>query len=522
MGESWCVEVWRKNTVYRGNRPAVVDRSRRLTYAQLADRANRLYWVLKERGLRKGDRVAILAYNALEYLEWMQACEKGGFVGVPVNWRLPADNVAFVLEDSESKILLLHDDFAEAIEAVRPRLKSLNHVLSFGRPSPRLGEPYEEALAEASTTEPEVRVEDEDLAYIIYSSGTTGRPKGVIFTHQMQLEAAKAHVTELGLTPQDVALVVMPLFHSGGHAIASSLAYVGGVNVLLPRFEAGAVLEAIQQERVTFLQVVPTMIASLLEQPDLDRYCLDSLKSIQYVGAPMPQSLLQKAARFFGAHRLVQSYGLTENGPLVTTLSREDHRAGLSEGASEVAKKRLTSVGVPHYNLWVRIVDADGKELPRNTIGEIAVRAQTTTRGYWKRPDLTREKLREGWLFTGDVGLMDEDGYVYLVDRKDDMIVTGGENVYPSYVEDVLCRHPAVKEAAVVGLPDEKWGERVTAAVALWPGMTVTAEELLEHCQPHLAGYERPKAIVIVDELPKSPTGKILRREVRRQLQEGN
>ncbi|MCR4418771.1 MAG: long-chain-fatty-acid--CoA ligase [Clostridia bacterium] len=521
MAESWCKELWKKNVAYLGDRPAVIDRGRRLTHAELASRANRLYWALRSRGLEKGERVAILAYNCAEYLEWMQACEKGGFVGVPVNWRLSADNVAFVLDNSESKILLLHEDFVEPVSSIRPQLRNLEHLLVFDATSPpAIGEAYEEALATADSREPEVQMEDEDPAYIIYSSGTTGRPKGVVFTHHMQLESAKAHVTELGLTPQDVALVVMPLFHSGGHATASAIAYVGGINVLLPRFEARTVLEVLEQERVTFVQVVPTMIAALLEQPDLHRYRLDNLKTIQYVGAPMPQSLLEKAARFFGAHRFIQNYGLTENGPLVSTLSREDHLAGLREGASETARKRLGSVGRPHYGLWVRIVDDRGNELPRNTIGEIAVRAETTTPGYWKQQELTRKKIRDGWLFTGDIGLMDQDGYLYLVDRKDDMIVTGGENVYPSYVENVLCRHPAVKEAAVVGLPDEKWGEMVTAAVALWPETVATEEELLEHCKPHLAGYERPKRVVILQELPKSPTGKILRREVRRRLQE--
>lgn len=515
-----CRELWLRNVELFPDKPAVVDGSRRLTYSQLNERANRLYWALRERGVGKGDRVAILSYNSAEYMELRVTCEKTGLVGVPLNWRQSPDTIAFMIEDSGSKALLLHPDFLGPLEPFLSSFKGLD-ILVLDTPSD--GHPwenYEEALCRARPDEPEdPLLGDDDLLYIIYTGGTTGRPKGVMFHQRMQVEEGKGHIYALDLREWDVALNVMPWFHSGGHALSSAVAYVGGTNVILPKFDPRQFLETVQRERVTVTQLVPTMIAMLLEQPDIDRYDLSSLRTIQYVGAPMPESLLRKAMDRFGEDRFVQCYGLTEFGPLATRLSKEDHRAAMAAGASEKAKNRLKSVGCPLYYVRARIVNDHMHPQPPGHPGEIALRGETMTKGYWNRPDLTEQRMKGGWLLTGDIGLMDEDGYLYLLDRKDDMIISGGENVYPARVEEVLCGHPAVKEAAVVGLPDEKWGERVVAAVSLWPGASVTEEELIEFCRPRLAGYERPKAIFILPDLPKSPAGKILRREVKKKLQ---
>jgi len=519
--QSWCPELWRRNAEFYGSKVAVIDGDKRLTWAEINERVNRLYWVLRNRGVAKGDRVAVLAPNCAEFLECRGACEKGGYVGVPISWRAPAETIKYIVNHSEAGVLVVHQKFCDLVTGIRSELPSVKHVLTLGEPQDvSLGEPYEEALSEASPEEPDALPEDDDLVYLIYSSGTTGLPKGIMYHHRMQLESSKLHIMDLGLRSTDVTYSVLPWFHSGGHAISSATCYVGATQIAVERFEVEQFLRVAARERVTLAHVVPTMIAMILEHPALDRFDLSSLRTFSYVGASMPLGLLQKAMQKFGRDRFIQMYGLTENGPIVSCLSREDHIRAVTDGATEAERRRLGSIGVPDCTVRVRIVDEYGNLLPPGEAGEIAVRSENTMKGYWKQPELTQQKLRDGWLLTGDVGKLDEDGYLYLLDRKDDMIVTGGENVYPSHVEQVLCLHPAVKEAAVVGVPDEKWGERVVAAVAFWPGGTATEEELIEFCKGKLAGYERPKSIVILPELPKSGSGKIMRKDVRNHLRQ--
>ena len=438
---------------------------------------------------------------------------------VPINWRSSVDTIHYILKDSEAKALLINADFVDQLRSILEDLEDLI-VFVFGiQDSPTVGESYEKVLLSSENKEPdEEGPSDDDLVYIIYTGGTTGRPKGVMFHEKMQLEEGKGHIYTLNLDANDVALNIMPWFHSGGHALSSAVAYAGGDQCDSSKIRSEKTLELIEKEKVTVVQMVPTMIAMLLEDPEIDRYNLQSLRTIMYVGAPMPESLLKKAMERFGKNRFLQSYGLTEFGPLATRLSPQDHVLAIAPEASEKERSRLKSVGLPVYYVWLRILDGEGNPLPKGQAGEIALRGETMTKGYWKKPELTQQKIKNGWLLTGDIGYVDEDGYLYLLDRKDDMIITGGENVYPSRVEEILCSHPAVKEAAVVGLPDEKWGEKVVAALSLWPNASVTEEELIEYCKGRLAGYERPKAVFIFPELPKSSAGKILRREVRENL----
>lgn len=512
--------ILNKNTYLFADKLAVVDGERRFTYKELDNRVRSLVSVFKSRGLKKGDRVALFAYNCQEYIECMHACERGGFVCVPVNWRLAPESVAFLLNNSESKVLIVQNTFWEVISAIKDSLNSIKHVLAFGDCTVLPGwiDSYEKLLESVKPCELNIDAADGDLSYIIYSSGTTGLPKGVVFNHRMQFEAAKVFIMELGLKKSDISLNVMPLFHSGGHTMASAIGYVAGTNIMVEKFEAKKILEIISKERVTVIHLVPTMIASLLEVPKIEEYDLNSLKTIFYAASPMSLSLLRKSMSVFGRDRFIQSYGLTENGPPVSYLTREDHIAGSKENAKAIERERLESVGLPHFNVEVRIVDQEDIVLAPGSTGEILVRSESTTTGYWKQPELTAGKIKKGWLYTGDMGKMDADGYLYIVDRKDDMIISGGENIYPNEVEVILGSHPAVKEVAVVGLPDDKWGQVVAAAVSFWEGMTVGEEDLVQYCRERIAGYKKPKKIKIMDTLPKSPSGKILRRLVKEQL----
>jgi len=512
--------ILNKNTYLFADKLAIVDGERRLTYKELDYRVRSLVSVFKSWGLEKGDRVALFAYNCQEYIECMHACERGGFVCVPVNWRLDPESVAFLLNNSESKVLIVQNTFLEIISAIKDSFNSIKHVLAFGNYGVLPGwiEPYEKLLESVKPCELNIDAADNDLSYIIYSSGTTGLPKGVMFNYRMQFEAAKVFIVELGLTKSDISLNVMPLFHSGGHTMASAISYVAGTNVMIKKFEAKKVLETISKEKVTVIHLVPTMIASLLEVPDINEYDLSSLKTIFYAASPISLSLLRKAMSVFGRDRFIQCYGLTENGPSVSCLNREDHIKSSREDANAIERERLKSVGLPHFNVEVRIVDQEGSDLAPGLTGEIVVRSESITTGYWKQPELTAKKIKNGWLYTGDMGKMDVDGYLYIVDRKDDMIISGGENIYPNEVEVILGSHPVVKEVAVVGLPDDKWGQVVVAAVSFWEGMTVGEEDLVQYCRERMAGYKKPKKIKIMDTLPKSPSGKILRRLVKEQL----
>lgn len=517
-----AARILNKNATYYPDAPAVVDGERRLTFKELDQRVRRLISVFRSLGVEKGERIAILAYNCQEYLECMHACERGGFVCVPLNWRLDPDNIAFILNHSESKVLTIHGSLLNLILPVKEQLPRVQHVLAFGSQEiqtlPEWIEPYESSLEAVKPDHSAPEISEKDLAYIIYSSGTTGLPKGVMFNQRMQLEAAKTFISELGLKQSDITLNVMPLFHSGGHTMASAISYVAGTNIMMEKFDAAKVLQTISTEKVSVIHLVPTMLASLLEVPHIEEYDLRSLRTIFYAASPISLSLLRKAMTVFGHDRFIQMYGLTENGPSVSCLSREDHIKGSEENAGSLERKRLESVGIPHFNVEVRIVGQEGENLVLGTVGEIAVRSESTTTGYWKQPELSSRKIKDGWLLTGDMGLLDPAGYLYIVDRKDDMIISGGENVYPNEVESVLAGHLAVKEAVVVGVPDEKWGEAVVAVVALWQGMQVDGEELFKYCRERIAGYKMPKRIVIRDTLPKTASGKILRRLVKEQL----
>jgi acyl-CoA synthetase (AMP-forming)/AMP-acid ligase II len=488
----------------------VVFGDTRLTTRRLLERAYRVSNALLGLGLKKGERVAVLLNNCHQSVECFFGIQSAGMVLVPLNARNSAQEHLYMINHSGARALMVGGEFTETVSSILPDAPSIAHCICVTGDTPKGMLDYEEILSRASPDEPDVEIADHDLITLRYTAGTTGRPKGVIHDH-------RAHTTKVHnmlmdgfpIEEGDSIILVGPITHASGSMILPHI--LRGARVIIKSgFDPVELLQTVERERATTLYLVPTMLVMMLSLPDLSRYNLGSIKTIRYGASPIAPDVLRRAMEVFG-NVFVQGYGLTEGMMPITILGKEDH---FLDG-SERALRRLSSVGREVTVARVRIMDDEGNLLPPGETGEIVVQSRQVMRGYWRDPEATAEALRGGWLHTRDMGYMDEDGYIYLVDRKDDMIISGGFNIYPREVEDVLYRHPAVLEAAVFGVPDDLWGEAVRAAVSLKEGMRVTEEELIEHCRRHLASYKKPRSIEFREELPKSPYGKILRRKLR-------
>ena len=520
--------VHRRNEKLYPNKLAVICGDRRVTFAELEARVNRLVNALLARGVRKGDRIAILAKNCVELFEVYGAAEKGGFIIVPLNWRLQPHELAVLINDCSPSVLFVEQGYVEAINSIRAQVPGVGHFVAIGTEAAGSEavadlegfgagyQNYEAVLQGASVEDAGIEVLEDDVAYIIYTSGTTGLPRGAMHTHRGQVEDARTLSLEIGIVPSDVYLSTMPLFHIGGHAVALAYFHRGATNLVMRDFDAEEMLRLIHRERVTSVQVVPTMIAFALDLPNLASYDVSSLRTIFYASAPMPVALLRRSMEVFG-NIFFQAYGQTESGPVITVLRKEDH----VPNGSEREVRRLASCGRAALDVDVRVVDEQGREVRPGEVGEIIARSDWNMIGYWNQPELTEQTIRKGWLYTGDMATVDEDGYIYIVDRKKDMIISGGENIYPREVEEVLYRHPAVLEAAVIGVPDDKWGESVKAVVVLKSGASATEAEIIEHCKAGLASYKKPKSVDFVQVLPKTPSGKVLKRDLRERYWQG-
>ena len=371
---------------------------------------------------------------------------------------------------------------------------------------------YGEMVESQSIEEPEIRVREEDPLTIFYTSGTTGIPRGAIYTHMQKMENVTMKALEIGVEFGDRHLVVLPMFHIGGDSHIWPFFLMGGCNVIMPiSFDLADALKIIPQERITDIHIVPTQLVYLLNLSDIDQYDHQCLKRIWYAASPMPTEILKQGLSVFGP-KFLQGYGLTESGPHTTTLRKADH---CYSGESPDEQTLLASCGQPCIGVHMRIVDEAGRDVEVGKIGEIIVKSKRNMTGYWRKPEETEEAIRDGWLYTGDLGYYDEKGYIYIADRKKDMIITGGENVYPVEVENVLYRHPAVKEVAVIGIPDPYWIESVHALVVLKKNVQASGEDIISFCKEHITNYKAPKTVEFVEDLPKNPQGKILKREIR-------
>lgn len=499
--------ILKEGAVRHPDKPAFVAASESLSYSELFCAAGRVAASLESLGLRRGEHVALMMPNVFAFATAYFACHLAGLVVVPINVMLKADEVAAHLEDSDAAALVVWHSYLEQIGDGFQRTDSCSRLVVAGAAADAQLPHGAVRFEELAAGEREVRdlpdTEPHDTAVLLYTSGTTGRPKGAELTHFNLFFNAELAGRLHGVGASTVSLAVLPLFHSFGQTVIQNATLLrGGTVVLLPRFEAPAALEAIVRHRVTFFAGVPTMYFALLNHPEAASYDLSSLQICASGGAPMPVEVMRRFDETYGAN-ILEGYGLSETSPLAC-LNQTDR------------PKKPGSIGRPLWGVEFRLVAEDGRVIDEpDQPGEIEIKGHVVMKGYYKRPDATADAVRNGWFRTGDVARRDADGYYFIVDRKKDVILRGGYNVYPREVEEVLYRHPAVAEVAVVGVAHASLGEEVVAAIALKPGSDASIEELAGFARERLAAYKYPREIRLVDALPKGPTGKILKRAIR-------
>ncbi len=502
-------------SLYSG-KEAVVSEGKRFTYGQFADRTYGLAGFLRSKGIGKGDRVAILLQNSHEYLESYFAAAQLGSILVPLNYRLSPPELEFILKDSGARVLIAGGRFGEKIESLFRRKTDLTCLIRTGEGSQPLPEFFDfEEIIRARSGGPLTSpgLSDDDLAQIYYTSGTTGLPKGVMLSHRNICTHALAAIAELKLDDRDNWIHVAPLFHLADAWATFAITWVGGKHILSPDFDPPSILSLMQREGVTITNMIPTMLNILVNTKGVESHDLSSMRAILSGGASIAPDVVKKIIETFKCE-YIQTYGMTETSPYLTVSILKENLTRLPEEDQFHYRART---GRPFLGVQLKVVREDGREVKANNreVGEIIVRGDSVTKGYWNRPQETAEAIKGGWLYTGDLAVVDKEGYVNIVDRKKDMIITGGENVYSVEVENILYSHPSLLEAAVVGVPDAKWGEAVKAVVVLKPGAEVTEAELIDYCKGHIAHYKAPKTVDFVSELPKTGSGKIFKKEIK-------
>lgn len=493
-------------------RPSAVatrDHGRERKWTEVVDRVARFAGALRTLGLSTGDRVAVLSLNSDRYFETLFSVPWAGGSIVPINTRLAALEVDYILSDSGATFFLVDDTFKPMV-AKLASVKSMRAVIQFDAPASAVDIlAYEQLIRESGLIEDALRGGD-DLAGIYYTGGTTGRPKGVMLSHGNLVANATNVIICLGYDRDTVYLHAPPMFHLADGCSTFGVTMLGGSHVFTPRFDPLGFLQAVSSEHVTNVTLVPTMISMFLNHPRFGEFDLSSLKRIYFGAAPMPDGVLRAALAKMPAVAFQQAWGMTELSPIATTM---EPRFSVVDGPYA---GRLRSCGQPVCLAEVRVVDAGGREVPRGEIGEVSVRGPTVMQGYWNQSEATAQVLRNGWIHSGDAGYMDEEGFLYIVDRLKDMIVTGGENVYSAEVENVISLMPEVAEVAVIGIPDDVWGEAVHAVVVPRDGVSLTPDAIVAHCKERIAGFKAPRSVDIRSTpLPLSAAGKILKTELR-------
>jgi acyl-CoA synthetase (AMP-forming)/AMP-acid ligase II len=498
-----------RSAKYFAGRPAMIFEGKRISYEELDRKTNRLAQGFYALGLEKGDRVAIQAWNRPEIAETEVACYKAGMVRIPINARLSPAETSAILNNAEVKAVLADRQHLEPLLESRQSLETVRHFIDLDGAFSGV-QSLEKFLAGNRDADPEVEVGTDDLAVITYSSGTTGKLKGIMqsYGNRMAMIRKALMFPEVRIRPGDTLIHVGPITHVSG-MLLMPLFFTGGCNLILNRFDLDLLLETIQRERVNYAMVVPAMINFLLAYPKVTQYKFDSLKGIFYGAAPIAPARVEQAIDLFGPI-LIQGYGMSETTSFVTVLTASEHIAALKNNPG-----RLGSCGRPVFETEVRVVNEKGEEVSPGEMGEITARGPDIMKGYYQDPELTGKTIVNGWIQSGDMAKVDEEGYIYIVDRKTEMIISGGFNIYPSEIEQVLYRHPAVLEACVLGVPDDQWGEAIKAVVVLKKGASATEEALIDYCRGELSSFKKPKSVDFAAELPKNPNGKIARKTVK-------
>ena len=508
-------ELTRFHARHRPDKVAFYYDDHATTYRQFDVLTNRVAQGLLTQGLSAGSRVGFLDKNSDLFYQLVFGAAKAGCVTVGINWRLAPPEVAYILNDSRAEVLFVGPDFFALVAQIKDQLTSVKQIIAM-QPGHPQWQDFTQWRDAHSPTDPAIAVSPDDVAIQMYTSGTTGHPKGVQLQHRcffdLQRLAPNADMQWNEWTDRDVSLVAMPSFHIGGVGWGVWGLRAGATNVVVSEFDPGATLELIETRGISKVFLVPSAIRMVVQHPRAQHTDFANIKYIMYGASPIPLDLLRQAMAVFKCG-FVQLYGMTETTGAATYLPPDDHEVGGNE--------RMRSAGRPYPGVELKVVDDDGKPVPARVVGEICIRSPANMLGYWNLPDATASTLIDGWVHTGDAGYLDEHGYVYVHDRVKDMIVSGGENIYPAEVENALFGHPAVADVAVIGVPDDRWGEAVKAVVVLKPGQVVGADELIGFARSRIAGFKLPKTIDFIVELPRNPSGKVLKRELRKPHWEG-
>ncbi|MEX1006623.1 MAG: fatty acid--CoA ligase [Acidimicrobiia bacterium] len=500
-------DMIRERAVDRGDAPAITYQDRTITYAELDARSTQVAHALRAAGIAHGDRMAVFDKNVPEFFELLLGAAKVGAVLAAVNWRLAPPEIAQILNDATARVLLVGAEFLPCLEAIEPRLETVELVVTTESGTTRPG--FAEWRDAQPTDDLQVEVSPDDVAVQFYTSGTTGLPKGVMIAHRAMFSLVPAANAALRLTADSVAMVAMPLFHVAGAAWGLIGLMAGAHCVLLREVDPHTILVDVERYRVTHAVYVPAVLQLLLATPGVESTDFSSLDTILYGASPISEDVLVKSLEVFGC-RFLQAYGLTETAGAVVLLPPEDHDVGGPNA------HRLRAAGVAMPGVELRVVDADGNDCALGDVGEVWMRSPSNMVGYWNMPEATAAAITgDGWFKSGDAGFFDADGYLYIHDRIKDMIISGGENIYPAEVESVLMGHPAVADAAVIGVPDEKWGEAVKAIVVRAPNSDLDDRELIAFSRERLAHFKCPTTVDWVDTIPRNPSGKILKTELR-------
>ena len=503
------------------DKEAIVFEDTRLTYAELNARSNQLASQMQAWGVGSGDRVGIMQVNCNEIIETYFAAAKLGAIFVPLSFRGRAEEIRHMVNASECKVVIAGSRYLGMVDELRPSLNTVEHYVSMEGTADGW-EPYEDILAAQPTDDIMTDVDDDDTTILMFTAGTTGLPKGVMLTFGGVSSYSLSNVTPVDPDQVEKNILTVPLYHVAGMQAVISAIFGMRTLVIQRQFEAESWMKLVQDEKVSRAMMVPTMLKMLLEHPARANYDISSLDVLTYGAAPMPKEIIKRAIMELEDTQFINAFGQTEASATITALMPDDHNVkGLSEEEREKKFERLSSIGKPLPGVEIRIVDEDGNDVTTNEQGEIIASGPQLMKGYWQQDDVTAETIKNGWLFTGDLGYQDDEGYIFLTGRAKDFIKRAGEMISPEEVEQTLMSHPAVDEAAIIGIPDDEWGERVRAVVVLKSGQSATQEDLIEFSRKQLASFKKPEHVVFSEEpLPRNPLGKVLKRDLKQMYTE--